>query len=93
VPGGLGFLFHATHGSTTPTRAKPARIGGPGETVGYHLPRPGRSCRAAVGCWSRISPKPQKTEPVRAEQKLAQDPSTTLRAGYAEGGVLGGLVI
>src|SRR5271157_3200061 len=43
VPGGLGFLFHATHGSTTPTRATLARVGDPGETVGYHLPRPMRS--------------------------------------------------
>src|SRR5271157_6534499 len=43
VPGGLESLSHATHGSTTPTRATPARVGGPGETVGHHLSRPRRS--------------------------------------------------
>jgi|SRR5271166_4967374 len=43
--------------------------------------------------WNRISFVARTTEPVRAELQLAQDPSTTLRAGYAEGGVLGRPVV
>ena len=81
VPGGLGFLPHATHRSTTPTRAKAARFGGPGETVGYHLsPAAAGSGRAAVECWS--SPKPQKTEP--------RSRGSPLRAVFARNGVVEG---
>jgi hypothetical protein len=78
---GLGFLLHATHRSTTPTRATPARFGGPGATVGYHLSRPRRSCRTAVGCWSRISPKPQKAEPRRGGVAVSPGRSRRRRVG------------
>jgi hypothetical protein len=54
VPEGLRSLSLLTHRSTTPTCAKPARFGDPGEAVGYLIPS--RLAGLLLRAWALILP-------------------------------------
>src|SRR5271157_3109760 len=77
VPGGLESLSHATHGSTTPTRATPARVGGPVKP--WAIIFRARGARVVPGC-------PTYRVPQRGTKELS--PARPSCADFAQLGVV-----